>query len=89
MISTVAASSRETQSHSTLPCGVRTSNARCPIANFGVVAMTDQPVFILAIAVEVAADERFERRPVLTARRNVLALVRANRDIRSAAARTA
>jgi len=37
--STIASSIRLTQSHSTLPCGVRSSNARWPIPNDGEVPM--------------------------------------------------
>ena len=40
---TVAASSIETQSHSTLPCGVQTSSARWPIAKEGWVPMPMRP----------------------------------------------
>src|SRR5713226_1092913 len=36
---TVTASSIEMQSHSTLPCAVRSSKARCPMAKRGCVAM--------------------------------------------------
>ena len=40
---TVAASSIEMQSHSTLPCAVRSSSARWPIAKRGCVAIPMMP----------------------------------------------
>ena len=43
MIRTVASSIRERQSHSTLPCGVDTRNARWPMAKPGSVPMSRRP----------------------------------------------
>ena len=62
------------QSHNTLPPGVRTSNARWPMAKTAA-ADADQARVVFVETVHVAFRERLERSPGLSARRHVLPLL--------------
>ena len=70
---------RGTQSHSTLPWGVRTSSARWPIANDGLTPTAEQAGLLLPQLRAVVGGQRGRCRPPLAAFGHRLPLVRADR----------